>query len=230
MFSHLACGLDVPIHRAFHKDELEKLLTVQHLTHLFIGKEEYEENSVFFEKMKNQKTEVILVTDGTFALPVESTLKVFRKPFYSFALVNFLNAEKNGSEEEFQDRYMVCRNVRVLAVDDEPMNLLVAKEIFREYEMEVETAESGPDAIAACERKEYDLIFLDHLMPVMDGIECLHAVRSQIGGLNRNTPVVILTANVEMENQVLYRREGFDGYLPKPVSGMQLEAEKRYLF
>ncbi|MCH5268551.1 MAG: DegV family EDD domain-containing protein, partial [Lachnospiraceae bacterium] len=64
-----------------------------------------------------------------------------------------------------------------------------------------------------------------HLMPGMDGIECLHAIRNQTGGLNPDTHVVILTANAGKENQTLYRKEGFDGYLPKPVNGVQLEEE-----
>ncbi len=62
-------------------------------------------------------------------------------------------------------------------------------------------------------------------MPEMDGIECLHAIRSQTGGLNHSTPVAVLTANAGGENQELYRREGFDGYLLKPISGTKLEME-----
>lgn len=62
-------------------------------------------------------------------------------------------------------------------------------------------------------------------MPEMDGIMCLHEIRRQAGGLNPETPVVVLTANAGAENQRLYRREGFDGYLTKPVTGGQLETE-----
>lgn len=62
-------------------------------------------------------------------------------------------------------------------------------------------------------------------MPEMDGVECLHEIRMQTGGLNQETPVVVLTANAGGENQMLYKREGFDGYLMKPVTGGQLEAE-----
>lgn len=62
-------------------------------------------------------------------------------------------------------------------------------------------------------------------MPEMDGIECLRQIRMQTGGLNQETSVVILTANAGGENQRLYKREGFDGYLTKPVTGGQLESE-----
>ena len=64
---------------------------------------------------------------------------------------------------------------------------------------------------------------MDHLMPEMDGIECLEALREQAGGLNRNTPVIVLTANAGSENRDLYNQAGFDGYLVKPVSGEAME-------
>ena len=65
---------------------------------------------------------------------------------------------------------------------------------------------------------------MDHMMPEMDGIACLHALRAQPGGLCRDVPVVALTANAGSDNQLLYRKEGFSGYLAKPVSGALLEA------
>ena len=61
-------------------------------------------------------------------------------------------------------------------------------------------------------------------MPEMDGIQCLHALRSQPGGLCQDVPVIALTANAGSDNQLLYRKEGFSGYLAKPVSGALLEA------
>ena len=70
---------------------------------------------------------------------------------------------------------------------------------------------------------------MDHLMPEMDGIQCLHALRVQPGGLCQDVPVVALTANAGSDNQLLYRKEGFSGYLAKPVSGALLEAALMWL-
>lgn len=114
---------------------------------------------------------------------------------------------------------------RVLIVDDNETNLMVAQKLLRETKVQIETVTSGTECLKKTLQNRYDVIFMDHLMPNMDGIECLHAIRSQTGGLNQNIPVVILTANAGGENQALYRREGFDGYLLKPVSGIQLETE-----
>ena len=88
----------------------------------------------------------------------------------------------------------------------------------------MDTVTSGADCLKMTLQNRYDAILMDHLMPEMDGIECLHAIRSQTGGINQATPVIVLTANAGGEYQSLYKREGFDDYLIKPVVGTQLEA------
>lgn len=113
----------------------------------------------------------------------------------------------------------------VLIVDDNETNLMVAEKLLRDTKVITDTVTSGRKCLKKTLEYRYDVIFMDHLMPEMDGIECLHAIRKQTGGLNQSTPIVVLTANAGGENQALYRREGFDGYLLKPVSGMQLETE-----
>lgn len=113
----------------------------------------------------------------------------------------------------------------VLIVDDNETNLMVAEKLLRDTKVNIDTVTSGAECLRKTLQNRYDAIFMDHLMPAMDGIECLHAIRTQTGGFNQDTPVVILTANAGGENQALYRREGFDGYLLKPVSGTQLESE-----
>lgn len=114
---------------------------------------------------------------------------------------------------------------RVLIVDDNDTNLMVAEKLLRDTKVKIDTVLGGKKCLRETLKNRYDVIFMDHLMPEMDGIECMHEVRKQVGGLNQNTPIVVLTANAGGENQALYRREGFDGYLLKPVTGAQLESE-----
>ena len=114
---------------------------------------------------------------------------------------------------------------RILIVDDHETNLMVAKKLLRDTKVQTETACSGTECLQKTPQQRFDVILMDHLMPEMDGIMCLHEIRRQAGGLNPETPVVVLTANAGAENQRLYRREGFDGYLTKPVTGGQLETE-----
>ena len=112
---------------------------------------------------------------------------------------------------------------KILIVDDNEMNIEVESKLLSATGMDIDKALSGREALGMTVKKRYDTILMDHLMPEMDGIECLEHIRNQSGGLNRTTPVIVLTANAGSDNRDLYNRSGFDGYLVKPVSGEALE-------
>ncbi|MCI8416655.1 MAG: DegV family EDD domain-containing protein [Lachnospiraceae bacterium] len=112
----------------------------------------------------------------------------------------------------------------ILVVDDNEMNLMVVKKLLSATKIQLDVALSGAECLRLTQKQHYDAILMDHLMPEMDGIQCLHALRMQPGGLCQDVPVIALTANAGSDNQLLYRKEGFSGYLAKPVSGALLEA------
>ncbi|GEM_PF-1992800 len=107
-------------------------------------------------------------------------------------------------------------NVRALIVDDNEINRIVAAEILKKYDMEVDLAESGADAIALVQQISYDIIFMDHMMPEMDGIEATIAIR-ELGGWNASVPVVALTANAIVGSKELFLANKMDDYLSKPI-------------
>ncbi|MBQ7516222.1 MAG: response regulator [Schwartzia sp.] len=110
----------------------------------------------------------------------------------------------------------------VLAVDDTPVNLTVIKGLLKRTQVQVETAESGPACLAMAAEKPYDIIFLDHSMPGMDGIETLARLRQEEGP-NRATPTVCLTANAIAGAREEYLSSGFTDYLTKPIDSVKLE-------
>ena len=112
----------------------------------------------------------------------------------------------------------------ILVVDDNDMNLMVVTKLLAETKVQIDTASSGAECLSLTQKHHYDCILMYHMMPEMDGIECLHALRTQPGGLCQDVPVIALTANAGSDNQLLYRKEGFSGYLAKPVGGALLEA------
>ncbi len=114
---------------------------------------------------------------------------------------------------------------RVLVVDDNEANLMVVQKLLRGTKVRIDTALSGSEALRKTLNIKYDVIFMDHLMPEMDGIECKNKIIDQTGGRSRESSIVILTANADEQNRALYMRENFDGYLVKPVSGNDLENE-----
>jgi len=115
-------------------------------------------------------------------------------------------------------------DAHILVVDDNDMNLMVVTKLLAETQIQIDTASSGAECLRLTQDHRYDCILMDHMMPEMSGIECLHALRVQPAGLCLDVPVVALTANAGSDNQMLYRKEGFSGYLAKPVSGALLEA------
>ena len=133
-----------------------------------------------------------------------------------------IHNQQTGRRSNYESSFL-APEVSILIVDDNEMNLEVEKRLLRETDMNIDTANSGREALEMSLKTHYDAIFMDHLMPGMDGIECLEQLRDQAGGLNRNTPVIVLTANAGSENRDLYNRAGFDGYLVKPVSGEAME-------
>ena len=141
------------------------------------------------------------------------------------ALGTFTLASRvNVSEGERYERSFEAPNAHLLVVDDNEMNLMVVRKLLSGTKIQIDTAQSGAECLKLTQTQHYDCILMDHLMPEMDGIQCLHELRTQPAGLCLDTPVIALTANAGSEHQLLYQKEGFTGYLAKPVSGALLEA------
>ncbi len=136
--------------------------------------------------------------------------------------INISNVGNHGDSGKYEHCFH-APGARILIVDDNEMNLQVESKLLEGTEMTVDLAMSGVEALSKTLSTRYDVIFMDHLMPEMDGIECYEKIKTQSGGLNRNVPIIVLTANAGGENIELYNNTGFDGYLVKPVSGKQLE-------
>ena len=137
---------------------------------------------------------------------------------------DFAKAGSTGRKKEYLPKFE-APEARILVVDDNEANLMVVSKLLRDTKVRIDTATSGSDALRKTLNIKYNVIFMDHLMPEMDGIECRRQIKEQTGGRCRETPIVILTANADEENRALYARENFDGYLAKPVSGDALENE-----
>lgn len=114
---------------------------------------------------------------------------------------------------------------RILIVDDNEANLMVAEKLMRATKVQIDKADSGRDCLECTKKKIYHVILLDSLMPDMDGIQTLKEIRRQKNGLCRQTPIIALTANASAGDEQKYLDNGFDGYLAKPVEGSRMEEE-----
>lgn len=117
---------------------------------------------------------------------------------------------------------VIAPEAKLLVVDDNSANIKVFVGLLQHLKMDIDTAFSGESAIKLCNEKAYDLIFMDHMMPGMDGKEAFHHIHEE-SKLNQSTPVFILTANAIAGAKEEYLREGFWGYLTKPIIPDKLE-------
>ncbi|MBO4904935.1 MAG: DegV family EDD domain-containing protein [Lachnospiraceae bacterium] len=173
------------------------------------------------ELMGGKVTVNSLYTQGsTFIIEIPQTVT----DYTAIGSINFEEKHKNNMSGTYRCAFE-APNARVLVVDDNESNLLVAEKLLRDTKVILDAVHSGEEALAKTLERSYDLILMDHLMPEMDGIECFHKIRDQVGGLSKNAKVIALTANAGSENRKLYSSEGFDGYIVKPIDVRELEAE-----
>jgi len=213
-------GLGIQMHRVENAENLKVLCDSVNITHLFVGEREYTEHLDLIESMTSDMV-VIVVANPGFILPKDSTVRILEKPFYCFPIVSALNSDI--SNKDITKGHMVISNVHALVVDDEPMNLIVAKSIFKRYGMKVTTANSGPESIEACRKELFDIIFMDHMMGGMDGVEAMKRIRADVSGLGHNVPIVALTANAMSSAKQMFMSVGFDGFVSKPIEIEELE-------
>ena len=130
---------------------------------------------------------------------------------------------RNQSAEYEYLAAFTASDANVLVVDDNSVNLKVFVSLLKQTAVKVDVADSGQAGLKLIAEKPYDLIFLDHMMPEMDGIEVLHRMKANKEHKNTKTPVVALTANAITGAKEMYLREGFDAFLSKPINPERLE-------
>ena len=220
MVMNIVKGLGVQMVKIDSLEKLKELSETERFTHIFVGKNEYESDKRFMEELAT-KVRLIIVADRNFKLPPSSKASIMEKPFYCFPVVSVLNIDTDN--ETGYEKRMMMPTVRALVVDDEPMNLTVAEGLLRYYGINVSTAASGYEAIRMCQNNEYDLVFMDHMMPGMDGVEAMRKIRAVRGTKDDHLPIIALTANTMSTAREMFAAEGFDGFVSKPINLTELE-------
>ena len=219
---HMVRGLGIPVHRVFDLDELKKLEAGYQLTHLFLAREEYDEDSAYFESLAKRMT-VTVVADVGYPLPSESRAKMIYKPLWVLPVLNVFDIATMTNIVTDAKFRMICPGVKILVVDDEPMNLMITEGLLKDYQMNVTLAQSGQEALGICEVEPFDIIFLDHMMPEMDGIETMRRLKMLAARTGATMRVVAFTANVISSAREAFIKEGFSEFLSKPVEIAELE-------
>ncbi|MDR3342597.1 MAG: response regulator [Treponema sp.] len=169
---------------------------------------EYGQGSAFTVRIRQRRVDA-----GVIGREIAQNLTDFR-----------YTVQQRNKNERFVRTYIPY--AAVLVVDDVPTNLDVAKGMMKPYGMRVDCVSSGLAAIELIHNGDtrYDAIFMDHMMPGMDGIEAVRIIREEIGGdYAKTVPIIALTANAIIGNEALFLSHGFQAFLTKPIDIMRLD-------
>ncbi|SHL24325.1 Signal transduction histidine kinase [Fibrobacter sp. UWH5] len=137
------------------------------------------------------------------------------------------NLQKRYLDSKNQDSVsqdcMTAPDAKVLVVDDNNMNLRVAQHLMKHTQIQVSTCNSGMECLELMKKEHFDVIFLDHMMPGMDGMETLKLSKKLFGNKCAGVPIIALTANAIVGAKEMYLEAGFDGYIGKPIRIEDLE-------
>ncbi len=207
------------------------LLHRYQINYLFIEHAMFSDEAEKFIRAHPTITAVLLISYQTILETDIPNLLVVRKPLYAMNIADIFNQElfsdsANENENPFD---FIAPDATILIVDDNSVNLTVAAGLLEPLQMQIDTALSAQDAIEKVARHTYDLIFMDHMMPEVDGVEATHIIRRFYTNYD-HVPIIALSANAVDGAEKLFLSEGMNDFVPKPIElSVILSALRRWL-
>lgn len=213
-------NLGIVVHVCRNLNELKRRIERNYITHIFITLYEYAMDESYFNGLAKQ-TGVVIILEETedYRIHSDDIIRLY-KPFYALPVSIILKGGKrynNLSREDMNRNMFIAPDAKILIVDDNAINLRVESSLMKNYRFTIDTALSGMEALEKLESKDYDMVFMDHMMPEMDGVDTLHRIRDKAGIYYANIPVIALTANAVAGAKEMLIAEGFQDFLSKPV-------------
>jgi CheY-like chemotaxis protein len=208
------------------EDFLEALKGGQHYSHIFIATFLFSEAKEMINQHGAGAVPVLLAEFNQ--VVIDEDARSIAMPVHSISIADILNnVEESISRRgnEWNNIRFTAPDARILIVDDIATNLKVAEGLLAPYEMSIDVCESGAQAIRLAKANSYDIIFMDHMMPEMDGIETAAAIRALNGIYFKTVPIIALTANAVFGMKEMFLAEGFNDYLSKPIEIFKLNEQ-----
>jgi CheY-like chemotaxis protein len=133
-----------------------------------------------------------------------------------YSLISGRDSKEQSPSEKKEGLKFTAPEAKVMVVDDIPMNLKLAERLLARLEIKADLASSGQDALELLVKGQYDIIFMDHMMPGLDGIDTTRLIRRFHTRYNK-TPIIALTANVMEDAKKMFIDEGMSDIIPKPI-------------
>lgn len=199
-------------------EDLQSYLVDNKPTHILIDKNTYYKNEEYYEKVSHSYQVIVIQKRGN-AIDLPGSIISFFTPLYAISLAGILNNKKYSFISGSTLQTFEAPEAKILIVDDNAMNLKVAAGLLKPYKMRVTTVDSGLKAIDILkEDPTYDIVFMDHMMPIMDGIEATQKIRKLEGDYYTNLTIIALTANTINNAKNMFLQNGFNDFLPKPIN------------
>ncbi len=220
---------DVYYSRLASEKDLYKLKN-RGIKYLFVEQPLFTDTVYDFLRENPQITGVVLVnfySTRTYDLP---NVRIIKKPLYALSLASVFRGEEFFEEDtqaaETQEFDFIAPEADVLIVDDNAINLTVARGLLEPLNMRIDTANSGMEAVNMVSEKRYDIIFMDHMMPDVDGVETTRVIRRLLGE-NGQVPIIALTANAVDGVREMFISEGMNDLVTKPIEVRNIVAKLR---
>ena len=196
--------------------------------YLFIEHPLFSEEIEDFVRNHPDITVVLLIDFDGHADYNISNLLVLKKPLYALNLAMVLNGEEMRLDDQESDQEFdfIAPEAKVLIVDDNAVNLTVAEGLLEPLKMQVDTAGGGKEALDMVSKEHYDIVFMDHMMPEIDGVEATHIIR-RLHPEYDDVPIIALTANAVEGTKEMFCREGMNDFVAKPIELRMLVAKVR---
>lgn len=194
-------------------------------THIFISKYEYQRNKKLYDRLADE-IHICVIIDRDKTFRSGENIRLIYMPMYILTMAAILNGESvTGLKQDKASRRIefTAAGSRVLAVDDNQVNLQVIKGLLKGYQIQTDTIESAQEALEEIKHTHYDLILMDHMMPVMDGIEAVDEIRGNPEVYEQDIPIIALTANAVNGAKNMFLKHGFQDFIAKPIEISVLE-------
>lgn len=197
--------------------DVKREVRIGDYSHIFVGQEEYLEDKAYFDEISKTHN-VLVLLERADRIQTCETIRNIYKPLATYQFARIIeDKDKENTLKPTPEISFTAPKAKILVVDDNEVNLLVARGFMKRYGIAIEMATRGIDAVEMVKKKKYDIIFMDHLMPEMDGIETAEEIRKIDNDYAKFIPVVALTANVAEDVKKMFMEKGFRGFMTKPI-------------
>lgn len=185
------------------------------------------------QQLNNLVANVCVLQNPMHEVTHDNTIISVKKPLYSYNFAKIIKQESLHNTDltpETTDTSFKAPNAKILIVDDNEINICVALAILKPLQMQIDIAENGKAAIEKIKSKEYDLVLMDHLMPIMDGIEATKIIRANHDIYYQQLPIIALSANAMSDAKVNFQAAGMNDFIAKPIDANELQSKiKKWL-